>query len=129
MVARVVPGSPGDRYTPSVDRLFESAAKHVGRDLLAVVLTGMGDDGRLGVRSVQDAGGSVLADTAAVHLAQSTPATHRRATWLCHDMITNDTAPGQGARNDGGTTRAPDLPGVGVTPNEGVLGEPVAVYG
>ncbi len=28
--------------------MFESAAKHFGADLLAVVLTGMGDDGREG---------------------------------------------------------------------------------
>jgi two-component system chemotaxis response regulator CheB len=51
-----------DKYTPSVDRLFESAAKHVGADLLAVVLTGMGDDGRAGVRSVNLAGGRIIAE-------------------------------------------------------------------
>lgn len=77
---------------------------------------------------VEDTGGSVLADTAAVHLAQSTPVTHHRATWLCHDMITIDPAPGQGARNQGGVTHAPDGPGIGVEPNRDVLGEPVAVF-
>jgi two-component system chemotaxis response regulator CheB len=60
---RVVRAAPTDKYTPSVDRLFESAAKHYGADLLAVVLTGMGDDGRLGVRAVKDCGGSVLAES------------------------------------------------------------------
>jgi two-component system, chemotaxis family, protein-glutamate methylesterase/glutaminase len=46
-------GAPGrDKYAPSVDRLFASAAKHFGgRDLLAIVLTGMGDDGRAGAAS------------------------------------------------------------------------------
>ena len=63
VVARVVPGSPRDKYTPSVDRLFWSAAKHAGADLLAIVLTGMGDDGREGVRAVKDAGGVVLAES------------------------------------------------------------------
>ena len=63
VLARLVPGSPRDKYTPSVDRLFQSAAKHVGPDLMAVVLTGMGDDGRVGVRAVRDAGGSVVAES------------------------------------------------------------------
>jgi two-component system chemotaxis response regulator CheB len=53
--------SPGDKYTPSVDRMFVSAAKHFGADLMAVVLTGMGDDGAQGVRAVKEAGGTVVA--------------------------------------------------------------------
>ena len=48
IAARVVPKQSGDKYAPSVDRLFESAAKSFGRDLLSVVLTGMGNDGRRG---------------------------------------------------------------------------------
>ncbi len=51
-----------DRYVPSVDRLFASAAKHAGPELLAMVLTGMGDDGREGVRAVRAAGGRVVAE-------------------------------------------------------------------
>lgn len=63
MLTRVVRGGSRDKYTPSVDRLFESAAKHFGSDLLAVVLTGMGDDGRRGVVAVKDAGGHVIAES------------------------------------------------------------------
>jgi len=63
VVTCVRPGRPGDKYTPSVDRLFESAAKHYGRDLLAVVLTGMGDDGRRGVAAVKACGGAVIAES------------------------------------------------------------------
>jgi L-alanine-DL-glutamate epimerase-like enolase superfamily enzyme len=82
-----------------------------------------------GIRmNIEETGGSVIADTAAVHLAQSTPQTHRRATWLCHDMVTVKTARG-GARNDGGVTRAPEAPGLGIEPIAQVLGAPVAVYG
>jgi two-component system chemotaxis response regulator CheB len=69
-VTRVAPGAAGDRYAPSVDRLFESAAKAFGADLLAVVLTGMGDDGRRGVLAVKASGGRVLAEserTAVIH--------------------------------------------------------------
>ncbi len=63
VVTRVVASEPGDKYSPSVDRLFESAAKHFGPDLLAVVLTGMGDDGRRGVMAVKQGGGMVIAES------------------------------------------------------------------
>lgn len=83
----------------------------------------------MGLRlNIEETGGSVLADTAAVHLAQSTPVTHRRGTWLCHDMLSMDAAPGQGARNHMGHTVAPALPGIGVEPDLAMLGEPVAQY-
>lgn len=62
VVARVTPRGQADRYAPSVDRLFRSAAKVCGPDLLALVLTGMGDDGREGVQAVKRAGGRVIAE-------------------------------------------------------------------
>ncbi len=46
---------------PAVDVLFTSAAKVFGGDLLAVVLTGMGSDGREGARRIVEAGGTVYA--------------------------------------------------------------------
>ena len=52
-----------DRYAPSVDRLFVSAAKHFGEELLAIVLTGMGSDGRAGAEAVKNAGGTVVAES------------------------------------------------------------------
>jgi two-component system chemotaxis response regulator CheB len=52
-----------DRFVPSVDRLFASAAKQLGGELLAVVLTGMGDDGREGARQVKEAGGRIIAES------------------------------------------------------------------
>jgi two-component system chemotaxis response regulator CheB len=61
--SKVVEHTGADKYTPSVDRLFESAAKHFGADLLAVVLTGMGDDGRAGVSTVKEHGGTVIAES------------------------------------------------------------------
>jgi two-component system chemotaxis response regulator CheB len=63
VVARLVAASPSDKYAPAVDRLFASAAKHFGAELLAIVLTGMGDDGREGVRAVKQAGGQVVAES------------------------------------------------------------------
>jgi two-component system chemotaxis response regulator CheB len=63
IVARVTPAAPSDRFAPSVDRLFASAAKCYGPDLLAVVLTGMGDDGAAGALAVKRAGGNVIAES------------------------------------------------------------------
>jgi two-component system chemotaxis response regulator CheB len=62
MLAKVVAPEPSDRYAPSADRLFCSAARIAGEKVIAVVLTGMGDDGAEGVAAVKQAGGLVLAE-------------------------------------------------------------------
>jgi two-component system chemotaxis response regulator CheB len=62
--AHIEPAGPQDRFVPSVDRLFTSAASVCGADLLAIVLTGMGGDGGQGVRAVKGAGGRVIAEAA-----------------------------------------------------------------
>jgi two-component system chemotaxis response regulator CheB len=59
---KVVPPRRQDRYVPSVDRLFESAAKAYGERVIGVVLTGMGDDGARGALAIREAGGTVLAE-------------------------------------------------------------------
>jgi two-component system, chemotaxis family, protein-glutamate methylesterase/glutaminase len=51
------------QHAPSVDLLFESAAAIYGNRTLAVVLTGMGDDGLRGARAIHDAGGTVLTES------------------------------------------------------------------
>lgn len=53
---------PDDRVVPSVDRMLESAAKAMGPDALAIILTGMGGDGGRGVRAIKAAGGRVIAE-------------------------------------------------------------------
>ncbi len=63
IVTRVTESTDTDKYTPSVDRLFESAAKNLGSDVLAVVLTGMGDDGRNGAVAIKRSGGRVIAES------------------------------------------------------------------
>ncbi|MDH5528147.1 MAG: response regulator [Nitrospirota bacterium] len=45
---------------PAVDVLFESAADHMGGELLAVLLTGMGKDGAAGLRTLYDLGAATL---------------------------------------------------------------------
>jgi len=46
---------------PSADILFESAAASYGDRVIAVVLTGTGEDGATGVSAVHDRGGTVVA--------------------------------------------------------------------
>lgn len=62
MVARVVWPAETDRYAPSADRLFTSAAALAGERVIGVVLTGMGDDGSRGVAAIKKAGGLVLVE-------------------------------------------------------------------
>jgi two-component system chemotaxis response regulator CheB len=49
-------------HRPSVDVLFQSAAEVYGDRVLAVVMTGMGDDGRQGAAWIKARGGSVLTE-------------------------------------------------------------------
>lgn len=58
--ARLNQNPPVNFCRPAVDPLFESCARAAGRHLLALVLTGMGSDGRNGARHVRDAGGGVI---------------------------------------------------------------------
>ncbi len=55
-IARVQVGQPVNRHMPSVEVLFESAARVVGRNALAVMLTGMGADGAKAMKTMKDAG-------------------------------------------------------------------------
>jgi two-component system chemotaxis response regulator CheB len=52
-----------DRYIPSGDRLLQSIARVAGRRAIAVILTGMGDDGVEGARAVAQNGGTVIAES------------------------------------------------------------------
>ena len=46
---------------PSVNQLFETAAKVHRQKLIAVLLTGMGDDGAQGMKEVYERGGMTIA--------------------------------------------------------------------
>ena len=77
---------------------------------------------------VMATGGSVLADTEALHLAATIPDHACHAVWACQDMITLDIADGRGPRASKGHLHLPDAPGLGVHPDEAALGAPIAEY-
>ncbi|WP_319781811.1 chemotaxis response regulator protein-glutamate methylesterase [Oceanisphaera sp. IT1-181] len=58
---RIIDGNDKVNYKPCVDITFASAAKIYGGKVLAVVLTGMGADGREGARLLKDQGASIWA--------------------------------------------------------------------
>jgi len=60
---RLIKKKSGDKYVPSVNNLFKSAADMFGSRLLAVVLTGMGNDGAEGAMEIKNRGGVVLAES------------------------------------------------------------------
>jgi len=49
------------RHRPSVDVLFRSGARYAGKNAVAVIMTGMGDDGAKGMRELFDAGAYTIA--------------------------------------------------------------------
>jgi len=63
VTARIVPPTPADRYIPSVDVMFESCAGIYRKRMIAVVLTGMGNDGSRGIKSVHGQGGYLIAES------------------------------------------------------------------
>jgi two-component system chemotaxis response regulator CheB len=59
--AVVADGPAVNRHKPSVDVLFRSAAECAGKDALAIILTGMGDDGARGTKLLRERGARTIA--------------------------------------------------------------------
>ena len=61
-VVHLAARSKGRRYVPSGDLLFSSAAEALGTRALGIVLTGMGDDGCEGLKTLRRAGARTIAE-------------------------------------------------------------------
>lgn len=63
VIARISAPSNSDRYIPSVDVMLHSCAGIYRKRVAAVILTGMGNDGSKGVRTIKENGGYVFAES------------------------------------------------------------------
>jgi two-component system chemotaxis response regulator CheB len=59
----LVEGNDSMKYVPSIDLLFETAAEALGNRVMAVLLTGMGSDGKEGIGIVKEKGGRTVAES------------------------------------------------------------------
>lgn len=60
-VAHLDQEPPVNRHRPSIDVLFDSAARHAGKNAIGMILTGMGKDGAEGLLRMKKAGAHTLA--------------------------------------------------------------------
>ncbi|QGQ20287.1 chemotaxis-specific protein-glutamate methyltransferase CheB [Cellulomonas sp. JZ18] len=81
LVAHLDDGPPVNYCRPAVDVLLRSAVDAVRGELLAVVLTGMGADGRAGAESVVHAGGTVVVQDEPTSVVWGMPGAVATAGW------------------------------------------------
>ncbi|MDH4273479.1 MAG: chemotaxis response regulator protein-glutamate methylesterase [Gammaproteobacteria bacterium] len=73
-VIKIEESAPGMTYKPSVDVTFNSVAEVFGGRVLAIVLTGMGADGREGAKKLKSLGAQIWAQDQATCVVYGMPA-------------------------------------------------------
>ena len=68
-------GQPVNRHKPSVDVLFRSTSKNAGSNAIGVLLTGMGNDGAMGLKEMQQAGALTIAQDESSSVVWGMPGT------------------------------------------------------
>jgi two-component system chemotaxis response regulator CheB len=61
------------RHKPSVDVLFRSVSKYAGSNAMAIIMTGMGDDGARGMKELHCAGAKTIAQNQATCVVYGMP--------------------------------------------------------
>jgi two-component system chemotaxis response regulator CheB len=61
------------RHRPSVDVLFRSGAQYAGKNVVAAIMTGMGDDGAKGMKELHEAGATTIAQDEATSVVFGMP--------------------------------------------------------
>lgn len=91
---RIIEAQPGQTYKPSVDVTFSSVANAYEGDVLAVILTGMGADGREGARLLKQKGATVWAQDEASCVIYGMPAAVVEAGLADRVVSLKDVGPG-----------------------------------
>ena len=86
MVTHIQQEAPEHYCRPSVNPMFRTAAEWYGSGVVAVMLTGMGDDGIEGTRAVVERGGYVIAQDEASSVVWGMPGAVVRA-GLAHEVL------------------------------------------
>ena len=60
-ICKLQKGPLVNRHCPSVDVMFRSVAQNVGTNAIGVILTGMGGDGAIGLKEIQETGAPTIA--------------------------------------------------------------------
>jgi two-component system chemotaxis response regulator CheB len=79
LIARLSDGPPENFCRPAVDPMLRSLSAACGGAVLAVIMTGMGQDGLLGCQAIAAAGGTVLAQDEASSVVWGMPGAVARA--------------------------------------------------
>lgn len=72
-VVRIMDDPPENNCKPSVDYLFRSVAREYSSKVTSVIMTGMGSDGKLGVKVIKAKGGICIAQNASTCVVYGMP--------------------------------------------------------
>lgn len=78
-MVRLDPDFADSLHVPSIDVLFSSAAQTFGSRTLAVVLTGLGNDGTIGMLQIRQAGGYTIGESVETAASYSMPGSAHEA--------------------------------------------------
>lgn len=84
---------PVSSQCPSGTILFRSLAESLGPAALAVLLTGMGDDGAAGLKDIRDAGGYTIAEDESTAVVYGMPAAAVKLRAVCESLPLPEIAP------------------------------------
>jgi two-component system chemotaxis response regulator CheB len=62
-IINIQDGPSVNRHRPSVDVLFRSVSNTMGKKAMGIIMTGMGDDGAIGLKEMKEAGAQTLAQS------------------------------------------------------------------
>ena len=85
---------PRENHSGEARDIFQSMARDLGTGAMGVLLTGMGDDGAVGLLAVRRAGGYVIAEDESTAAVYEMPAAAVRMEAVCESLPVTATASG-----------------------------------